>query len=282
MHDTSTLPDVVVDNISNFIKEKLNEQRNAGHIYNALIREDILSLLGQFCVIVYYPTEDSNNGFHKAYTLKDKKIQIVYINTNQAKEKQIFTAAHELGHVWGLDDYLREHVSEIELDDELTEKVMNRFAAELMMPRAEFCTFFNLVLGKVPDTGKVEVFRLIMAVTDTMNEFFVPYKAVIYRLYELGVIKEAGLKHLLDDSEIILKIAEVYAKKQGYDRLFQPDKKRFIDGMTTRLIEAKKNSLLSESWIDAFCRKLDISIDKEEPGLNGIVEVRKGDTNADG
>ena len=105
------LPTEQVACIRNFIDQKKQEDKYLPYCANPILREDIFVLLDQCCTVVYFPVDDqTNNGFHVRYPEGD----IVYINTNQTKEKQIFTAAHELGHIWGLEDYIQEQITENE------------------------------------------------------------------------------------------------------------------------------------------------------------------------
>ena len=63
----------------------------------------------------------------------------VYINTAQTIEKQVFTAAHELGHIWGIDELISSSSTTMSSFDG-KEKITNRFAAELLMPEQIFHT----------------------------------------------------------------------------------------------------------------------------------------------
>ena len=70
------------------------------------LRDDVFEVLNRYCTVIYYPSEDSSNrGFHvKEYLIHNGKEQnFVFINTSQTLEKQVFTAAHELGHIWQID-----------------------------------------------------------------------------------------------------------------------------------------------------------------------------------
>ena len=99
------------------IKECVKEYRAEikAKFPNKLLREDVLDLLEDYCKVVYYPLEkEANNGFHVA-DIPDKDgnpLTFVFINTAQTLEKQIFTAAHELGHIWRVDDYVAEKCNE--------------------------------------------------------------------------------------------------------------------------------------------------------------------------
>ena len=63
--------------------------------------------------------------------LNGKLEQFVFINTSKAVQEQTWTAAHELGHVWKVDSYVKNELNQPELD---SEDLVNRFAAELLLP----------------------------------------------------------------------------------------------------------------------------------------------------
>lgn len=276
--DFCLLPDVIVEKIVAFIQTKLREEHEKGRFINELIREDIFPLLDQFCTIVYYPIKDNeNNGFHKKYTFRGKSIDFVYINTNQDREKQIFTAAHELGHIWKVDDYIYGNLSDIKNDYDSRERIMNRFAAELLMPKSAFIRFFDHAVKKVATNGRIPVLEIIKPITDVMNEFFVPYKAVICRLYELKILNDNGFKVLLDNQDILVELSKEYAEKQGYSRLYKPDGKKFIEGLQTALQKAKSENAFSDKWIAKFCKQFEISIDEITSSLNETVEIQEGE-----
>ena len=70
-----------------------------------------------------------------------------------------------------------------------SEAIINRFAAELLMPSEIFKKFFLLECAKNNiHGGTVEDKVLIKIIVFLMNTFMVPYKAIIYRIEEIGYI----------------------------------------------------------------------------------------------
>ena len=67
--------------------------------------------------------------------LNGKLEQFVFINTMKAVQEQTWTAAYELGHVWKVDSYIRESLDQDDFD---SEDLVNRFAAELLLPKDIF------------------------------------------------------------------------------------------------------------------------------------------------
>ena len=267
------LPETIVCEIKVFISTKLSEIREMGLYLNEIIREDIFPVLDKYCTVIFYPIEDTNNnGFHKTYLFHDEKKHFVYINTNQDREKQIFTAAHELGHVWKLNEYLEQKLG-VKPSQESKERIMNRFAAELLMPEDIFKSFVNYKLLKISTSSeKLTYGKMIEIITAAMNEYFVPYKAVLYRLYELHIITEATARVLYGEMkelplDILYKYSEVYAKSQGYSRLYHPDKRKFIDGLKEKLDIALSKGTAPVKWLHSFYNKFDLSISEPERAL---------------
>ena len=137
MNDFSILPNQVEICIQQLIEQKFQEENLHSMFPNRLLREDVLDLLDRYCTVVYYPLEEEeNNGFRvKDIPFSDGSYHdFVFINTAQTLEKQAFTAAHELGHIWNVDRYVIEHCG---ISSELAEPIINRFAAVLLMPKEE-------------------------------------------------------------------------------------------------------------------------------------------------
>ena len=86
-----------IKKIQTFISEiKHNEK-----IDNAVIRDDVFSILEKKCTVLYFPLKDDDiDGFHIERTINGQKKDFVFINSAKKTEKQIFIAAHELGHLF--------------------------------------------------------------------------------------------------------------------------------------------------------------------------------------
>ena len=128
---------------------------------NVIIRGDVLQVLNRYCTVIYYPLDgERNNGFHISDIpdIKGKKQHFVFINTAQSIEKQVFTAAHELCHVWNIEKRVIEKLG-IDIDklnnqgfNSMEERIANRFAAELLMPEAEFRAQFEHEINELQMT----------------------------------------------------------------------------------------------------------------------------------
>lgn|GEM_PF-545522 len=239
--------------------------------FNKVLRDDIFQLLeSQDCIVLYYPLEnEENNGFHVEYPYRGELKHFVYINTDQFKETQIFTAAHELGHIWKIIEFMQENG--FSGDDEWEERVISRFAAELLMPKDEFRSFAikEIVVSKKQYTKKqLPMTSIIRIVTAIMNEFFTPFKSVVHRLYELMIISEKLANTLLEkyDTGEYRDYSMIVANEQGYNRLYQtPDKLlKHIDGLKELLDEAKNNNAMPEKWLASMYSLFDYEFDRQD------------------
>lgn len=115
------------------IQEFINLKKKEKHIVNEVIRDDVFAVLKGECVVLYYALDDcSVEGCHVIKPFNGRMEQFVFINTMKAVQEQTWTAAHELGHVWRGDSYIKEKLGQ---DNMASEDLVNRFAAELLLPQ---------------------------------------------------------------------------------------------------------------------------------------------------
>ena len=122
------------------------------------------------------PMEDNISGWIKKQGLK----YVISINSIQSPLRQRFTLAHELGHYYYHRSELEGQHTDIALfrnvdGDQLgIEYAANEFAAELLMPEADF----RNAIQNGENTPKL------------LSQLFqVTEKAVLYRAYKLGIVK---------------------------------------------------------------------------------------------
>ena len=101
---------------------------------------------------------------------------IVLLDGIKDGARQRFTIAHELGH-------LILNINNDELDEE---RLCNRFASALLMPKEAIINEFGY------SRGNINFFEL----TAFKNEFKVSYTAIVYRLKDLNIISEYLYKKL--------------------------------------------------------------------------------------
>ncbi len=171
------------------IPQLINSVRVDYIIDNSVIRDDIFRILEKHCTVIYYPLEnDDNFGFHIKKYVDDELVDFVFINTAQKMPTQVFTAAHELGHVWNVRKHLSDIIGE-EVPDEMEERVVNRFAAELLMPKVAFQnTFWQYYQEFGGDKHGLKTEEIIRIMVLQMNDYMVPYEAVRKRIIEVGIV----------------------------------------------------------------------------------------------
>lgn len=257
--NTKKMSQDIVLAIIDFINEKRSEATVKVKYPNVLLRADVLKLLDEYCTVIYYPLEnETNNGFHITGLLDKHGVEkhFVYINTNQTIEKQVFTAAHELGHVWNVDKHVAERCG-IELNDDLSEAIINRFAAELLMPEEVFVPAFLVELDKHPNTnGSFEFMEALKISAELITLFFAPHKAVVHRWFELGAINETNAHVLWGDGEyskaqIDEWIKQIMAEK-GYPQFVNPSNTKWIDKLPQLLDQAARSNRISPGKIEEF------------------------------
>ncbi len=274
--DATKLDRDYIGKICGFIDKKNDLIKNV--CVNEVIRDDIFSLLtlsDSDCTVIYYPISDSeNNGFHVNYRHQGNLMHFVYINTAQHKEKQVFTAAHELGHIWDVASII-DGVRNTEIE----ERVINRFASELLMPKEIFNEFVRKEIEQYRNKdGGINVLDMIKVITATMNYFFTSYKSVVYRLYEVGTLKEKSCQMLWGETdvlnqEVIINLSKSVAHENGYSRLFKIDNTKHIDGLKELLDKATEQELLSDMWLKSFYETFDMTQDLPDGNLEETLSI---------
>ncbi len=193
----------------------------------------IFFILKNECILVEWPEEKQLDldGFSTEKVVNGCLETIVYINSAKNKEKQNFCAAHELGHRHKLERQLRDAFPDDIFLPLTIESVMNRFAAELMMPSKDFEVrsrkLYKRCLGRQNDKEVIFVKKLMEAIVELMDFYYVPYRAVVIRLQETNIItKEVG--RVLQDYEKTLRgenVINAIITERGITRLRIPDRK---------------------------------------------------------
>ncbi len=246
---------------------------------NQIIKDDIFGILEKHCTVIYYPIEDEmNRGFHTKRFVKDKLEDFVYINTAKTVSEQVFTAAHELGHIWRVAVQVWEQAGEQgTLESKTEEKIINRFAAELLMPTKEFRKTFLAHIEKLGlDTNRLRLVDLIQVMVLQMNDYMVPYESVRRRTVETKIITPELGEVLLNSKESIEPLVSAFSKDQNtiLDRVTA---KKTIPGLRNLLEIAEKNGELSIYTINKIKRDFDIDDIKESETEDIVVISIEGD-----
>ncbi len=139
---------------------------------------DLINILENLGIIIIQVKNPDNrfNDFDGLGEIVNNIPIIVILDGIKDGARQRFTIAHELGH-------LLLNINNEELDEE---KLCNRFASALLMPKDAVINEFGI------SRGNISFFELITF----KKEFKVSYTAIIYRLKDLNIISEYLYKKL--------------------------------------------------------------------------------------
>ena len=150
-------------------------------------------------------SSDETDGF----SIFDEIFPIIYLNNSQFKHRQIFTLAHELGHILlgnsGITQDDHKYVTKLKGYSKSVENFCNRFAAEFLMPYDDFRKEVERTHPAVP------TFRLISSLS---RRYRVSRESVLVRMYNLEFISRSELREL----QPLMKRKPKKRKSTGGDR----------------------------------------------------------------
>lgn len=233
----------IVDLIQRFIEDKKQKKQ----IINAVIRDDVFTVLDNECHVLYYSLNDEIEGCHIQKPLNGKMEQFVFINTSKVVQEQVWTAAHELGHVWNVDQHVMNHCPGCE---ESCEKIVGRFAAELLMPEE---IFKREVLKKLLELQfsdhRMSKETMVELVTYLMNCFCTPAKSVIRRFVELDYVSDEYEQSYLDGFKQNLQLYQRLISENQYTRLEEKKVVYSIGNIQKDLEFLEKRGVLKKKYV---------------------------------
>ncbi|MBR6565424.1 MAG: ImmA/IrrE family metallo-endopeptidase [Spirochaetaceae bacterium] len=264
------IPEKIAEEVERFVTDFI--KKNQCFFPNPIIRDDILHFLETKCTVLYYPLEDDNDGCSLKRVVNEKEEIFVFINTHKPKEKQVFTAAHELGHICGLEESLRSRFPNL-FEDRIREDVMNYFAACLLMSKE---VFKKEAIRRIKDAeDEDEIAAVFKPIIQLMDVFFVPFKAVVLRLAETGFLKWKDAE-ILSDSAKFKDLINVFIQTSSSSRLDVPTEKKSIKDFSLLLEIAERESLFSESKLTALHNLMNIPPKTEKLEMPHIDLTIKG------
>lgn len=229
------------------IQEFIEKKRKEKQIINAVIRDDVFSVLDNECNVLYYSLDDEIEGCHILKPVNGKLEQFVFINTSKVVQEQVWTAAHELGHVWNVDQYVKEKSDEC---IENCEKIVGRFAAEFLMPEQIFDKEVNSKLSELQFSGnQMSQQVMVELVTHLMNFFCTPYKSVIIRFVELGYVSEDDEEKYLEGFEQNVSMYQRLIRENQYTRLEEQKVVYAIGNIQKELDFLEKRGALKKPYV---------------------------------
>ena len=173
------------------VKSLASKARQVFGVYpNVPIGNDIKLLLEKNGILLCeYPFPDTN-GTHTYgnitwFKVDNDTITFIGLNTSSFYDEQIFAIAHEIYHYTTQTG--KAYTPDMEYEDKLIEKQADRFAAELLLPPEALRTAVMETIGSA-DMRDVSEAKLLRFVARIQCDWWLPFQAIINRLYEEGFI----------------------------------------------------------------------------------------------
>lgn len=247
-----------------------------------IIRDDIFKLLRKKSRIVFFPLEQEKDldGFHIEKTLNGEIVAFVYINTAKNYEKCIFCGAHELGHIYKIEKDIKAVYPDVDFNSLEIDEIMNRFAAEMLMPKEIFIAKFKEFLHFYrKDKSIIRYAEMIKVIIALMDYFYVPYKAVVWRLWEIEFLTLTGRQKFENIEKEDSNIIDAYIFEGKYTRLRHPTKLKSFENLLENLTYAEQNKIYSKRRIEEMRNdfEIDISVSGEKIAKTESDKLDMGD-----
>lgn len=256
---------------------KRKDEILAGFNYKEIVvRDEIFKLLRQKSRILFYPLDEELDldGFHIERCVNGKMEAFVYINTAKNFEKNIFCAAHELGHIYEVEKNIQRTFPDVHLTNKEVDVIMNRFAAELLMPHLHFCNEFQSRLSAVcGDKEGLKVSDLLTIIVSLMDYYYVPYKAVVWRLWEIGFLTEIGRDKFAKIEENDADIIDMYIYEGKYTRLRNPSRIKSFENLPEYLSFAEQNGVYAMRKINQMRDDFEITISVSDEKIEAVENI---------
>jgi len=221
------------------VREQANGKLAFFNKQNDILGEQVFEILNQNCRILFYPLEDEDVwGFFERIHGKS----FVCINTSIDFDKQVFTAAHELYHLWF--NHEQELILASELEERTTnipkpELMANRFAAEFLVP--ELLLRQEIRQRKI-DEEKIDEYTVVRLA----RVFLVPYRTMVKRLAEIQMISAAQCREFL-----LLPEKKVFRirKRLGID-LIERSNKISLDNLIDNALSVYEQGQISRAKLE--------------------------------
>ncbi|MDO5115188.1 MAG: ImmA/IrrE family metallo-endopeptidase [Synergistaceae bacterium] len=251
MDRENALPELTaceIEEIKTKARSKLGECKKTYDV----IGVQLFHILSMYARVIYYPLgKKAPWGFthmrgSSGGAASEKPF--VAINTSIPIDCQIFAAAHELYHIWydSSDDAVTEAVL-AEAGENRNELKANRFAAEFLVDAdmlSQEMRFYDI------DPARITIKDiLVMAAL-----FTVPYRTMVKRLHESGVIdKKARGCFLAETDENIAKYRKIYSIPTP-----EADERIAIDNMVELAANAYEAGLITYEKLEYLLRVNDL------------------------
>jgi Zn-dependent peptidase ImmA (M78 family)/DNA-binding XRE family transcriptional regulator len=205
----------------------------------------------------------------------------ILVNYKHSRERKRFSYAHEYAHAI-LDRNNRAIVSKKANAPELSERRANAFAAAFLMPTAGIEWFLGLLEKGEPSRRYRTTYDVagdqqmeaqerpapgsqnitFQDVATIAHHFKVSYQATVYRLCDLGHIRQSDKVELLEQSELGCRYMSVLYREDIFER--NPEKKErkpdleLVSQVVRLAIEAYRREEVSQGWLRDLGEKLEV------------------------
>lgn len=223
-----------------------------------IIGTQVFFLLREFSRVIYYPLgENAPCGFTDIKGTKENRSEKVFVvlNSSVPTDCRVFAAAHELYHIWfeRKEDVIAG--SDIDhSDNDRTEQMANRFAAEFLVNE-------KLLKGAVRTYTKNSDIISLEDILRLSELFTVPYKTMVRRLYETGLLTFGQQQEYLQKTE---KSLDAERKRYAIGSI-KPDERIAIADHTDLSVRAYEKGLITYERLEYLLRKSGLS--PEEVGV---------------
>ena len=234
------------------IKELASETREKFGVFGDVpIGSDIKMLVEKKGILLCeYPFSDNSEthtyGNITWFRTEDETITFIGLNTASYYDEQIFALAHEIYHYT---THTGKAYSKEEDEDKLTEKKADRFAAELLITERALNKLVKENFG-CSDLSGISNLKLLRFVARIQCEWWLPYQAIVNRLFEENYInsEKLGLLYNIDcrsDDGVYIRIL----KSTDRDIAELLNRKTRAKGVSNKILEATISNY-EEGFID--------------------------------
>lgn len=213
------------------IKKAADKERRKFGIIEAPIAGDLFMLIEQEGIAICqypFPTSKKSHMDANITRFETGSDQMIFIGLNTAiyYDEQLFALAHELYHY--ITKTGKAYETDMDEEDQRTEKMADRFAAELLLP-SEVLNHMVMAQFKTSCLKKVTNLRLLRFIARLQSEWWLPYRALVLRLNEEKYITNEQVDTLfkIDDRD----------KESIYGKIFYsiaPDSYTKLNAITRR------------------------------------------------
>lgn len=174
------------------IKKAADKERKNFGIIDAPIAGDLPMLLEQEGIAICqypFPTSKKSHTDANITRFESGSEQMIFIGVNTAiyYDEQLFALAHELYHY--ITKTGKAYETDMDEEDKVTEKMADRFAAELLLP-SEILNHMVMTQFQTSCLHRVSDLRLLRFIARLQSEWWMPYRALVLRLREEDYISD--------------------------------------------------------------------------------------------